>query len=151
MTHNLFHSHSVTAGMADRSKIIEKNLIGKGLGSFRASFNSLCGDGRISCVPDALDQLAHKDLQNLALDLPSALQTLPASRSLRSEASRKPIFSDRLSLNSAIISDDFDLTRIKPLLATALADDPDDAHIWRQVGRTVTESTPPPRPIASSL
>jgi len=34
---------------------------------------------------------------------------------------------------------------------TALADSPDDALIWDQVRNTVTESTPPPRPIAFSL
>jgi len=47
--------------------------------------------------------------------------------------------------------DDFDLDRIKPLLKAALADDSDDALIWDRVYDPVTESTPPPRPIASSL
>ena len=87
------------------------------------------------------------DFQKLALDLLSALQTLPASRLLRSKTSNKPIFSDLLNLNSALISDDdFDLDRIKPLLNAAL-DDPDDARIWAQVSDAVAESTPPPRPM----
>ncbi len=50
-----------------------------------------------------------------------------------------------------ISSDDFDLDRIKPLLNAALADNPDDVLIWDQASNAVTESTPPPRPIASSL
>jgi hypothetical protein len=57
-----------------------------------------------------------------------------------------------LSLNSAIISDDdFDFGRIKPLLKAALVGDSDDTLIWGRVYDAVTESTPPPRPIASSL
>jgi hypothetical protein len=47
--------------------------------------------------------------------------------------------------------DDFDLDRIKPLLSAALADHLDDVLIWDRVYDTITESTPPPRPIASSL
>jgi len=53
--------------------------------------------------------------------------------------------------NSAVSSDSFDFDRIKPLLNAALADDLDDALIWEQVYNAITESTPPPRPIASSL
>jgi hypothetical protein len=158
---------SIPSAMTDQlqSKIIKDNPIGKGLDAFRASFNLICEDRRISRTLDALEQLAPKgdiagftkapssnqlvDLQNLALDLLSALQTLPASRLLRSKTSRKPIFSDLSSLNSAIISDDFDLDRIKPLLNTAL-DNPDDARIWAQVSDAVTEYTPPPRSVASS-
>lgn len=48
-------------------------------------------------------------------------------------------------------SDDFDLDRIKPLLRVALADHRDDGLIWARVYDAVTESTPPPRPIASSI
>jgi hypothetical protein len=48
-------------------------------------------------------------------------------------------------------SDDFDLDRIKPLLDAALTDHSDDAFIWDQVYDAVTESTPPPRPIVSSI
>jgi hypothetical protein len=47
--------------MADqpRPKIIEANPIGKGLGAFRASFNSICEDRSISRSPDVLGQLGH--------------------------------------------------------------------------------------------
>lgn len=45
--------------MEDRSqlKIIEDNPIGKGFDTFRASFNSVCEDRRISSPPDMLGQL----------------------------------------------------------------------------------------------
>ncbi|XP_044720182.1 putative serine threonine-protein kinase [Hirsutella rhossiliensis] len=45
----------------------------------------------------------------------------------------------------------FDFDRIKPLVKSALADIPDDILIWIHVYRAVTESTPPPRPISSSI
>ncbi len=101
---------------------------------------------RAACSSDQ-----HTDVQNVALDLLSALQSLRASRLLRSSGSSKNLFSDLSRLNSAVNSDDFDLDRIKPLLTAALADDSDDALIWDRVYDAVTESTPPPRPIASSL
>lgn len=52
-------------------------------------------------------------------------------------------------LNTAVTSDDFDLDRIKPLLKSAITGDPDD--VWGQVYKAVTESTPPPQAIASSV
>jgi hypothetical protein len=56
-----------------------------------------------------------------------------------------------LKLNSAVSSDSFDFDRVKPLLNAALTDKLEDALFWKQVYNAVTESTPPPRPIASSL
>ncbi|KAK7407904.1 hypothetical protein QQX98_009915 [Neonectria punicea] len=139
--------------MADqsRSKIIEKHPIGKGLDAFRASFNSICEDGSILCSPDALGQLDQEDIQNLVLDLLSALRNLPAIRFLRSKAGHSTLRSDLLRLISAVASADFDFDRVKPLLKSALTDEPDDALIWDQVYNAVTESTPPPRPIPSSI
>jgi len=61
------------------------------------------------------------------------------------------LFSDLSRLNSVINSYDFDLDRIKPLLNAALADPLDDALLWDRVYDAVTESTPPPRLIASAL
>jgi len=149
-----------------RSKIIKDNPIRKGLDAFRASFNLICKDRRISRTSDALEQLAHQsgnitgftkahssnqliNLQNLALDLLLTLQTLPTSHLLRSKTYKKPIFSDLSSLNSTIISNNFNLNHIKPLLNTAL-NDPNNTRIWAQVSNAVTKSTPPPRPIAPS-
>jgi len=56
-----------------------------------------------------------------------------------------------LRLELSLRSNDFDLDRIKPLLTAALADHLDDVLIWDRVYDAITESTPPPRPVASSL
>jgi hypothetical protein len=90
-------------------------------------------------------------VQDLAFNLLSALQILPAIRLLRSKTGHDTLRNDLLRLISAITSIDFDFDRIKPLLNAALAENPDDALVWDQVYNAVTESTPPPRPIASSL
>ncbi|KAH7021588.1 LOW QUALITY PROTEIN: uncharacterized protein B0I36DRAFT_394304 [Microdochium trichocladiopsis] len=126
-----------------QSKIIKENPIGKGLDAFRASFHSVCEGA-------SLPTLSREDLQNLTLILLSTLQILPASRLLRSSGSGKNLFSDLSRLNSAVNSDNFDLDSIKPLLRSAIADD-NDALIWKEVYNAVTEPTPPPQPIASSL
>ncbi|RYP33633.1 hypothetical protein DL766_003382 [Monosporascus sp. MC13-8B] len=137
-------------GDQSRSETIRNNPIGKGLDAFRASFSLICEDRSISCN-DALNQLGHEDLQNLTLDLLLALQGLRVSRLLPSTGGGKNLFNDLLRLNSAVNSDDFDFDRTKPLLNAALVDYPDDAFIWDQVYKAVAETTPPPRPIASSL
>ncbi|KAH7016047.1 uncharacterized protein B0I36DRAFT_368666 [Microdochium trichocladiopsis] len=139
--------------MADlaRSQIIKENPIGKGLDAFRASFSLICEGASVPCTPDSLGRLDREELQNLTLDLLLALQSLRISRLLRSSGSGKNLLSDLSRLNSAVNSDDFDLNSIKPLLNAALTDDPDDAVIWNEVYHAVTESTPPPRPTASSL
>ncbi|KAI9782684.1 MAG: hypothetical protein M1839_004671 [Geoglossum umbratile] len=88
------------------------------------------------------------DLQNLALDPLSALRNLPAVRQLASRAGLGTLRNDLLKLISAVVSDDFDFDRIKHLLNAAISDSPDDTVVWDQVYNAVTESTPPPRPIA---
>jgi hypothetical protein len=70
---------------------------------------------------------------------------------LPARAGRGTLRSDLLRLELSLESDDFDLDRIKPLLKAALVDNLDDTLIWGRVYDAVTESTPPPRPIASSL
>lgn len=92
----------------------------------------------------------HIDIRNLALPLLFSLQSIPAAGLLLSKTGRGTR-SNLLRLISAVASDNFDFDRIKPLLKAALADDPDDPLIWDQVYQAVTEPTPPPRPIASSL
>ncbi|CRK43386.1 hypothetical protein BN1723_005638 [Verticillium longisporum] len=133
-----------------RSKIIKDNPIGNGLDAFRKSFVSACEGAGVSCTPDALQQLRQEDIQNLALDLLVALQILRASRLLASSGRGKNLFSDLSRLNLAINSDDFNLDHIEPLLRSAIAHEPDNA-LWKQVYDAAAESTPPPRPIASSL
>lgn len=139
--------------MADRprSKIIEENPIGKGLDALYASFNSVCENRRIPCTPDALGQLDQEDLQNLTLDLLSALRNIPAIRLLPSKTGRGTLRSDLLRLELSLDSGDLDLDRIKPLLKSAISNTLDDAYIWDEAYRAVTESTPPPQPVASSL
>jgi hypothetical protein len=86
---------------------IKDNPVENGLDAFRASFNITA------------TSMPHADVQNLALDLLLAPQSLRPSRLLRSSGSGKNHFSDLSRLNSALNSDDFDLDRIKPLLRTA--------------------------------
>lgn len=93
----------------------------------------------------------YTDLQNLTLDLLSALRNIPAIRLLPSKTGRGTLRSDLLRLELSLDSGDFELDRIKPLLKSAVSNTLDDAHIWDEAYRAVTESTPPPQPVASSL
>ncbi|KJZ68575.1 hypothetical protein HIM_12037 [Hirsutella minnesotensis 3608] len=138
--------------MADqsRSEVIKEYPIGNGLDAFRASFSSICQGRNISTDPDAVERLGQEGLQNCVLVLLSALQIHPAARLLRSD-SGKSLFSELSRLNTLITSDDFDFDRIKPLVRSALTEIPDDKVIWNHVYEAVTESTPPPRTILSSI
>ncbi|RYP37700.1 hypothetical protein DL767_002811 [Monosporascus sp. MG133] len=136
--------------MADPN-IIKQHPIGKGLDTFRASFDSVCDDHNLSHSPGALDQLGRDDIQNITLDLLSALRNFSAVRFLRSKTGHGILRSDLLRLISNVTSDDFDFDRVKPLLRVALANNPDNAIIWNHVYSAVSEATPPPRPIASSF
>ncbi|OBS15090.1 hypothetical protein FPOA_14101 [Fusarium poae] len=138
-------------GNQPQSKIIEDNPIGNGIDAFRGSFSSICERAHLSCIPDALDQLEHEDVQDLASSLLSAIQILPATRLLPSKTGRGTLRSDLLRLVSTAASADFDFDRVKPLLKSALVDEPDDALIWDELYNAVTESTPPPRQVASSI
>ncbi|KAI1496768.1 hypothetical protein F5X99DRAFT_399135 [Biscogniauxia marginata] len=129
--------------MADqnRSEIIRRNPISNGLDAFRESTS-------IPWSEDALNELNNEDFQNTTIDLLLALQQLRASRVLR--FGNKTLLSGLLSLTSAVTSNDFDYARVKPLLVTVIAKKSNE-EIWDQVYSAITESTPPPRPIASSL
>ncbi|KAJ8131900.1 hypothetical protein O1611_g1727 [Lasiodiplodia mahajangana] len=140
--------------MADQvnSEIVRNNPIGAGLDSFRALFNSTCNNGGVACSLDALGQLNQENLRTLLVVLLSLLLALPAARLLRSSRG-KPLLSElAVAAINANDSDnfDFDFDRFKPLLNAALAAKPDH-EIWDQVYKTLAGSTPPPRPIASSL
>ncbi|KAL2888933.1 kinase-like domain [Ceratocystis lukuohia] len=133
------------------SKIIENHPIGKGLDAFRASFNSICEDESILCSPDALDQLDLRDRQTLVMNLLVAVQTLTSSRFLPSKTGHDSLQTDLIRLTSAVASTDFNFDRVKPLLKSVLADETDDTLLWDQVYQAVTEPTPPPRLVASSI
>lgn len=139
--------------MTDRPPldIIRGNPIESGLDAFRASFNSLCTEKQVSCAPNALSHLDREDLQSLTLDLLFALQTLPVARRLPSKTGPGVLRSALVKLISAAASDDFDFDRFKPLLLIAIANNRDDAFLWDQVYRAVTEATPPSQSVASSL
>ncbi|KAI1370452.1 hypothetical protein F4677DRAFT_465477 [Hypoxylon crocopeplum] len=138
--------------MADqeRSEIIRNHPIGNGLLAFLTSFSSLCESKKISCSVEALTQLDDEDVQDLASSLLPTLQILPITRLLPSRTGSGVLRNDLLRLISAVASTDFDFERVKPLLQAVVAKKSDE-EIWTQVYCAVTESTPPPRPIASSL
>lgn len=140
-----------------RTEIIKTHPIGKGLNAFRESFGSLCEELGHPSDLDALREidsdgneetqtvkifLTLSDLQNLALDLVSALRALSTLRALPSVSGRKNLFYDILRLNSVISSDGFDLEHLIPLL-TAVLNNESDEVIWTHVYCAVTEHTPP--------
>ncbi|KAK7398159.1 hypothetical protein QQX98_012466 [Neonectria punicea] len=131
------------------AEIIEENPIGGGLDGFRTSFRSSCKATSIPSTAVALEQFSRDQLQNLLLILLSALQVLPAARILQS-TSGKSIFIEISKLSAAIATDDFDLDHVQPLLKQAI-NEADDSAIWDQVKSAVAETTPPPRPIPSSI
>ncbi|KAA8644936.1 hypothetical protein EYZ11_009255 [Aspergillus tanneri] len=88
------------------------------------------------------------DLQNLALDLVSALRSVPEIRTLPSTNSRKSLLSDILRLNSAISSEDYDIYKLIPLLRAVVNKEPDDI-VWNKIHAALIETTPPPRPLPS--
>ncbi|KAI8719906.1 Non-specific serine/threonine protein kinase [Fusarium sp. LHS14.1] len=118
-----------------RSNAIEENAIGKGLGAFRSPFTTISAGRDMSSSSDALGQLSHEDLRNLTLLLLPSLQSLPVAGLLDSKSGRGTLRSDILKLISAAASADvdFDFDRVKPLLISALANEPDDTLIWDQV------------------
>ncbi|KAI5853656.1 hypothetical protein GGS23DRAFT_608368 [Durotheca rogersii] len=132
----------------NRSEPIKSNPIGNGLDGFLLSFRSICGSKDLPCSGEALNQLNDEDLRNVAIDLFVALNALQLPRLLPFGGTN--LFNHILRLTLAISSSDFDLTRTKPLLRAVVAKKPDE-EIWAQVYRAVTESTPPPRSIASHL
>ncbi|KAK0628461.1 hypothetical protein B0T17DRAFT_490701 [Bombardia bombarda] len=133
----------------DRSwaEAIEENPIAGGLDGFRASLSSSVAD--ISDTSAALGQLSRDQLQNLVLTLLSALQVHPAARILRA-SSGKSLFIEISRLNAAVATDHFDLDHVQSFLKAAI-NKADDLDIWEQVKNAVAETTPPPRPAASSI
>ena len=140
-----------------RSEIIKTKPIGEGLDNFRDSFNLTCQDLGISSPLDAWDQIGSEgccqftyrkssltptDLQNLVVNLLTALAKLPAARLLPSSASRSTLRTDLLRLSFLVASDDFDIDRAIPLLKAVLKHRSDE-DVWSITIATVTESTPP--------
>lgn len=151
-----------------RSNVIKSYPLGNGLDAFRASFHRICDEYNLLPSPNAVERFSREgnlitsnrgrnaplttkiDLQNCVLILLSALQTHPAARHLRSR-SGKTLFTELSRLNTLVTSDDFDFDCITPLIRSTHDDTLDDAVIWGHVLRAVTEPTPPPRPVPSSI
>ncbi|KAL2753391.1 hypothetical protein ACRALDRAFT_2139748 [Sodiomyces alcalophilus JCM 7366] len=136
-----------------QSKFIEDNPIGNSLDAFRASFHSIYGDASVPlALDDALEQLGPEDLRNLVLDFLPVVQSLPAACLLPARTGHGTLRTDLLRLELSLYSDNFDLDCVKPLLKSALSNDP-DSLIWRQAYNFIAESTlpRPPRPITSSV
>lgn len=81
----------------------------------------------------------------------AALQILPITRLLPSKSGPRTLRDDLRKIGSAVSADKFDLDRVQPLLKVVLHDQGNDLHIWDAVYEAITESTPPPRLITSSL
>ncbi|CAI6048307.1 unnamed protein product [Clonostachys chloroleuca] len=128
-------------------KVIEDNPIGGGLDPLRTFFESICKGKGLShlCASDVLDQL------NGEGEYYASVSSLQIASLLPSKSGQNTLRRDILTLISAVPSPDFDFDRVRPLLESTLADKLDDALIWKQVYDAVTESTPPPRPVASSI
>ena len=65
---------------------------------------------------------------------------------LRSATGRGNLLDDLLRLGLSANSDNLNFSRIKPLLVSAVNNEPDNVT-WDKVYGAVTESTPPPRPV----
>jgi len=129
--------------MLDQSRleIIRDKPIGKGLDAFRNSFNSTAEEFGLPSSLEVLDRLSTESkvigpsccaanasvaLQNLALNLISAFQILPASRLLRSSSGGKHLFDDISRLYTSATSDGFDTECVKPLLRAVISNEPDE-------------------------
>ncbi|KND91462.1 hypothetical protein TOPH_03900 [Tolypocladium ophioglossoides CBS 100239] len=133
------------------ANIVQDSPLGDALNTLRSSLISICGDRQIARSLEAFDVLDEEDLRVLALPFISTRQSLSAAGLLPSKTGRGTLRNDLRVIISAVASDDFDFDRIKPLLKAAIAEGLDDAFIWSHIHDAVTESTPPPRPIAPSI
>ena len=141
------------------SDIIKKYPISEGLDTFRDSFNSICAELGYRESPDTVQHFSNKDklsrpaaslfltytsLKNLALDLFLALQNLSVTRYLSSSSGRGIIRGNLLRFGSLVISDDFAVKSIIPLIHTVVENEFDEKIWWKFYDLTI-ESTPPPR------
>ncbi|KIW36525.1 uncharacterized protein PV06_11236 [Exophiala oligosperma] len=122
-----------------RPQVIQDNPIGAGLDTFRDSFIATCQRLGVSPSTEVLN------IKNLALDLVSALQNLPASRKLSSNTGRGSFSGDLSRFYAQIDSEQFDANSIIPLLRDVINGAPDKT-LFAKAYATLTESTPPPCP-----
>ncbi|CAH0019280.1 unnamed protein product [Clonostachys rhizophaga] len=134
-----------------RLKTIEDNPIEAGLDSFQAFFRTIRQDQNLTATPESFESLNGNDLEELAVDLLLRLQRLRVSRLLPSSGRGNNLLTDLAKLAVAIVSNDYDLDRIKPLLHAVITENSVDTLIWEQVYAAVAEYAPPPQTISSSL
>ncbi|KAJ2988387.1 hypothetical protein NUW58_g4001 [Xylaria curta] len=124
--------------------IVRAHPLGAHLDAVRASLYE------IAPTPADIDAIGSEELQNLCLDLLSALRNLSAIRQLPSASGVGNLRQDLLKLTSAVASNTVNYGQIKPLLDAVLTRR-SDVKIWEQVYHAVTESTPPRKPVSSFL
>jgi hypothetical protein len=89
------------------------------------------------------------ELQNLASH--TVINAAGSSRSSKpTDNHEKSTFVEISRLNAAIATDNFELDRVHSLLRSAI-DKADDFTLWNQLRSAVAETSPRPRPIASSI
>ncbi|KAK3933952.1 hypothetical protein QBC46DRAFT_325826, partial [Diplogelasinospora grovesii] len=99
----------------------------------------ICKRRSVPSSPDALGKLGREDtdIQDLTLDLLSALRSLPATCLLPSKTGLRSLWNDLLRLTVAVASKDFDARRIRPLFNAVLAGNSCDKLVWDEVYRAV--------------
>ncbi|KAJ5022532.1 hypothetical protein J3E73DRAFT_373818 [Bipolaris maydis] len=112
-----------------RSQVVQSKPIGEGLNGFRKTFKSTCKNIGILTSSQALKQVGYEETQDLFVIF-------------------FPFCKPFQRLDFYVISDNFDVERIRPLLDAVLEFQPDEVVLDR-VHDTVTESTPPPHPASS--
>ncbi|KAH6611293.1 hypothetical protein Trco_001313 [Trichoderma cornu-damae] len=131
-------------------KIIEENPIRDGLDAFRNKFASISDSIDLGSSPDAFDLLERSRRRIIALEILATLQILPATQRLRSASSNKLLFKDILDAFLDVSTDEFDVSRIKPLLKVVF-DNSEDAAVWTQVYKAFSKASPSPPPIPSPV
>ncbi|KZF22629.1 hypothetical protein L228DRAFT_268018 [Xylona heveae TC161] len=131
-----------------REEIIKKRPIGRGLDSFRNSLNSKCRDLGIAEGADILQRLDDEGIKDTMLELVRALQILPAAYTLRSGKGRGFLAAELANLYSRLDSNEENPRSVIPLFSKVIRTATDD-EVWNAAYELITESTPPPRPLAS--
>ncbi|KAH6635429.1 hypothetical protein B0J18DRAFT_47465 [Chaetomium sp. MPI-SDFR-AT-0129] len=134
-----------------QSEVIGQNPIGNGLEAFRNSYALVCNDRRLPFTPESFDQIHDQDLNTIIYSFLWAAQKLPTADLLPSTTGRGTLQIDLFRLELSLIeADGFDFDGLKPLLKDALAEELDDALVWRRIYDAVNEFAPLPRRTGSS-
>ncbi|PYH32828.1 protein kinase family protein [Aspergillus neoniger CBS 115656] len=128
--------------MADHApvKTIDESTMHNALNrNFTRLFSSICEANDLSCTSDALIHLPRTDIQNLTLQLLLDLEH-SAICGLTPRYSRTAALVNIQKLESTIPSEGFNISRVRPILASAIACTPGH-DIWECIDDIVTEYT----------